>query len=284
MSTAPSGWQNPKTNWGSPDVPLPPDFNRIEGNINAIETGARTLDPAQAPTGNVGTLRQFLDWFANRIKAITGTANWYDAPPTTLKAAKSHIDAAAPHSGHETPTGAQTKVDAHANLTAAHSATSAAIANRIMMRDSAGRAKVAAPAAADDIARKDTVDAKFDPSTGHKHTGAAGDGPKIDPATGLTWVPIRYASGSYVGDGTTGRSISIGFAAKLVFILSSNPNSGLFATLDTTGGTVHQTNWHRYFTTDFKISGTSFIVGVVDQNGYKMANQSNVTHYWHAIG
>jgi hypothetical protein len=61
--------------------------------------------------------------------------------------------------GAETPAGAQTKVDAHANATAVHSATSAAIANRIMMRDSAGRAKVAAPAAADDIARKDTVDA-----------------------------------------------------------------------------------------------------------------------------
>jgi len=59
----------------------------------------------------------------------------------------------------ETPAGAQSKVDAHAVLTTAHSATSAATANRIMMRDANGRAKVAAPSASDDIARKAEVDA-----------------------------------------------------------------------------------------------------------------------------
>jgi hypothetical protein len=58
----------------------------------------------------------------------------------------------------ETPTGAQAKVDAHTSQTSVHGATSAATANRIIMRDSAGRAKVAAPSASDDIARKDTVD------------------------------------------------------------------------------------------------------------------------------
>lgn len=85
MST-PQGWQTPKTNWQSPDPVGLGDFNRIEGNTSAIETGDRTLDPAQAPTGNVGNLRQILGWFANRIKAITGTTNWYNAPPTTLDA------------------------------------------------------------------------------------------------------------------------------------------------------------------------------------------------------
>lgn len=100
MSTSPNGWQDPKMNWQPPDPVGVSDFNRIEGNVNAIEQGSRTLDPAQAPTGNVGTLRQILDWFANRIKAITGKANWYDAPDTTLAAAKSHFDAQAPHPGH----------------------------------------------------------------------------------------------------------------------------------------------------------------------------------------
>ena len=61
--TAPQGWQNPKPSYSAEDVTDSEQFERIEGNINAIETGARTLDPAQAPTGNVGTLRQFLDWF-----------------------------------------------------------------------------------------------------------------------------------------------------------------------------------------------------------------------------
>lgn len=84
MSTAPSGYQTPRTNWQAADVPLPADFNRIEGNIQAVEEGSRTLDPAQAPASNTGTLRQLLDWFANRIKAITGGTNWYDAPVATL--------------------------------------------------------------------------------------------------------------------------------------------------------------------------------------------------------
>ena len=39
MSNPPSGYNTPKTNWQSADVVLPTDMNRIEGNINAIETG-----------------------------------------------------------------------------------------------------------------------------------------------------------------------------------------------------------------------------------------------------
>ena len=92
MSTAPQGWQNPKTNWDSKDPVGVSDLNRMEGNPLAIETGDRTLDPAQAPSSNTGTLRQILSWFANRIKAIMGTTNWYDVPPVTLKGAKEHAD------------------------------------------------------------------------------------------------------------------------------------------------------------------------------------------------
>ncbi len=46
----------------------------------------------------------------------------------------------------------------HKSATSAHNATSTATASRIMMRDSAGRAKVAAPSAVDDIANKAYVD------------------------------------------------------------------------------------------------------------------------------
>ena len=87
MSTAPQGWQTPKTNWQAADIVHPSDLNRIEGNIQAIESGSRTLDPSQVPSGNSGSLRQILSWFANRIKAIMGTTNWWDAPPVTLKGA-----------------------------------------------------------------------------------------------------------------------------------------------------------------------------------------------------
>ncbi len=52
-----------------------------------------------------------------------------------------------------------TKLTTHGNLTTAHSATSAATASRIVIRDSAGRAKFAAPSAADDAARKGDLSA-----------------------------------------------------------------------------------------------------------------------------
>jgi len=92
VSTAPQGWQNPRTNWQAADIVHPSDFNRIEGNAQAIESGSRTLDPSQVPSGNSGTLRQILSWFANRLKAITGAANWYDSPIITLAGAKHGLD------------------------------------------------------------------------------------------------------------------------------------------------------------------------------------------------
>ena len=116
MGTAPNGYQAPKTNWAAGNVPAASDFNRIEGNIYAVEEGSRTIDPAQTPSSNVGSLRQFLDWFANRIKAITGKANWYDTPSKTLEDLNIHVNAAAPHSGHETPAGAQAKAEAAAGM------------------------------------------------------------------------------------------------------------------------------------------------------------------------
>ena len=58
------------------------------------------------------------------------------------------------------PAGVKTVTDAHANnTTTAHGAVSAATASKIIIRDAAGRAKVAVPSATDDIARKMEVDA-----------------------------------------------------------------------------------------------------------------------------
>ncbi len=93
MSSMPEGWQDPKTNWSPEDPVGPGDLTRIERNAQAIELGDRTLDAAQAPTGNTGTLRQILSWIVNRIKAITGGANWWSTPATTLAGAKAHMDA-----------------------------------------------------------------------------------------------------------------------------------------------------------------------------------------------
>lgn len=101
MSTAPEGWQSPKTNWTPVDPVGVSDIDRWEANSAAIETGNRTLDQTQTPTSHVGSLRQILSWLANRIKAITGGEHWYSAPATTLAAAKVHQDidiaTASPH-------------------------------------------------------------------------------------------------------------------------------------------------------------------------------------------
>ena len=90
MSTAPSGWQTPKTNWLTSDPIAVGDLNRAEGNANATELGDRTLDQALAAPANIGTLRQILSWLAGRIRAITGATNWWDAPATTLADAHTH--------------------------------------------------------------------------------------------------------------------------------------------------------------------------------------------------
>lgn len=57
--------------------------------------------------------------------------------------------------------------------TGIHGATSAATANKIIIRDNSGRAKVAAPAAGDDIARKNEVDAVQ--TNLNQHTGSGGN-------------------------------------------------------------------------------------------------------------
>ncbi|WP_438445917.1 hypothetical protein [Gorillibacterium sp. sgz5001074] len=99
--------------------------------------GNRTADTATTTAyGLTGTLTQFFSWILKYFKAITGNAGPWDTPPTTLTVANTHMNA----------------------TTGIHGATSAAMANALAQRDGAGRMKVAAPAASDDVARKDTVD------------------------------------------------------------------------------------------------------------------------------
>ena len=90
MSIAPDGWGSPKTTWLTSDPIQNTDLTRIETNANATELGNRALDQALAAPANAGTLRQILSWFAGRIRAITGAANWFDAPATTLATAHTH--------------------------------------------------------------------------------------------------------------------------------------------------------------------------------------------------
>lgn len=138
MSTAPSGWQDPKVNWQASDVVTPNDLNTLGQAVNAIETGSRTLDPAQAPTGNQGTIRQFLDWFANRVKAVTGTTNWWDAPAATIATIWSKFNGS---SGHKHTGGANDAPPIPLNGidSAAKTSPGGTEASRLAVTDGSGR-------------------------------------------------------------------------------------------------------------------------------------------------
>ncbi len=87
------------------------------GNMDNIEAALiPTADPALIPSGLTGKIQEWISWIANRIIAITGKANWYETPATTLEVANTHINLAAPHLGHETIEGAQAKVNALAGI------------------------------------------------------------------------------------------------------------------------------------------------------------------------
>ncbi|MBT9156976.1 MAG: hypothetical protein DDT37_01979 [Firmicutes bacterium] len=193
------------------------DFTHVTGAAVAPD---QALAPPVSPSG---TVRQLVSWLANRIRAITGAAGWWDAPATTLAAANAHypattgvhgvgastvesvagaqskVDTHVPvttgihgvgTSTVESIAGAQSKVDAHAALTTAHSAVSAATASRIIIRDAAGRAQVVDGAVAADIATRGQVDTHAGLTTGVHGVGAstvesvAGAQAKVDTHAG----------------------------------------------------------------------------------------------------
>lgn len=184
--TAPTGWKTPKTNWASGDVILPEDVNRIEGNINAIEQGSRTIDPNQTPTGVAGNLRNFLDWFANRIRAITGTTNWWDAPAATVATiwSKFHQNTGHKHTGgaSDAPPIPLNGIDS-----AAKTSPGGTEANRLAVTNSQGAVGLAQSAL---------------------NAQALGG----VPASGY----VRIATGVYTGNDVDGRAFNLGFQPKLV--------------------------------------------------------------------
>ncbi|WP_310830373.1 hypothetical protein [Paenibacillus pedocola] len=102
-----------------------------DGAATDTVTGNRTLSDATAPTTETGSITSLFSGLANMIKQTTGGATWRTLPGMTIAAIKALLDAA----------------------------TNAATASTLIKRDASGRAQVAAPSAAADIARKDTVDA-----------------------------------------------------------------------------------------------------------------------------
>jgi hypothetical protein len=86
-------------------------------------------------------------------------------------------------------------VDTHANLTNPHSATSANTASRLVLRDASARAQFADPSAAQDASTKAYTDATAEAAR-------------------------PYASGTYTGDASSSRDISLPFTPSAVILTS----------------------------------------------------------------
>lgn len=148
-----------------------------------VVIGNRTITDSTAQTaGAAATLTTLLGQLGNMVKAITGKANWYTVPATTLEAANTHVTA----------------------TTGIHGATSVATASTIIQRDAANRAQVADPAVAADIATKGYVDSKTVPAATIAALGTVQAAAL--PASGNPIAPIRTATASDVlltGTGAT---------------------------------------------------------------------------------
>lgn len=83
---------------GTAKVLINPDIGANE--ITDVNIGNRTIDQGIAATvSNTGTLTQLFSFLAKIIKAITGKANWYDAPVKTLEGLNTDISN---HTGNNT--------------------------------------------------------------------------------------------------------------------------------------------------------------------------------------
>lgn len=273
--------------------------------IDAVQTSFTVTDASLFPDPpfritvdaeimEVGAIDRVTKTFSNVTRGVEGTA----AAPHAAGASVENRFTAGTYD--ELATSAD--VNAHAAATTAHGSTSAATAGAIMQRDAYGRAKVAAPSATDDIARKAEIDAvqanlnshisAADPHSQyaldsdlntHKtaatldhpdqsvtsaklasgaviagkiadggvdtlariaagirtsaggteanrlavtnasgRVGAAEQAVNADTVDGLHASAFaQIAKGSYTGDGTSGRTIAVGFTPKMVYVVGA---------------------------------------------------------------
>jgi|GEM_PF-3967536 len=117
---------------------VPRDFNAlaeaVDGAIGELRDSIEDIN-VDIPDATLTT--------KGKVQLSSATNSTAEDRAATPKAVKDAMDSAA---------GVSSSLASHANATSVHGATSAATASRLIIRDASGRAKVAAPAANDDIA------------------------------------------------------------------------------------------------------------------------------------
>lgn len=131
--------------------------------------GIMTLTDTTSATASASRPNILMSMLAFMIKSITGKANWYATPATTLEATSTHMSA----------------------TTGVHGATNAPTASTLVIRDSASRAQFADPSAAQDAATKAYVDSKTVPAATTSALGTVQAA--AIPASGNPITPIRTA-------------------------------------------------------------------------------------------
>lgn len=235
--------------------------NHANWNIDQIDAALTpTADPAQVPTGNgPGKLVQWVSWFANRIKMITGKANWWDAPDTTLAAAKSHIDAAAPHSGHALASDLAAHLADKANPHQVTAAQTGALVSVDGVSNAGGNIDLVAGA---NIA--------ITPDNTNKRITIAGTGTWLN-ADKVDNIHFRVLNGNlqYSTDGSVWYDVGvIANAVRTVDFFQSNATANTWYTvLDVTGlGVLTRISFqgvsvsNSYLMVRITIDGTSYIV------------------------
>jgi hypothetical protein len=68
-------------------------LEHIETGVYELHNGEITPDQTKTPVSpGKGTIFNLFNWFANRIKAITGKANWWDAPAKSIEQLNNAIE------------------------------------------------------------------------------------------------------------------------------------------------------------------------------------------------
>lgn len=143
----------------------------LNENFDAIDEALTPpISDTQTPTDeNIkGKLSFVIGWFANRIKTITGKSRWYETPATNLQEVSQHMGAIG-SSIHGTATTSSAGFMSANDKGMLDGATPAATVNRLILRDSSGRARIVSPSNDNDIANKNYVDTVIG-----KHKGKGG--------------------------------------------------------------------------------------------------------------